>query len=760
MNRFPLLLRCHLPRPGKHKPRSAQQQLLRQHTGRRKRRLSTTAIPSVSSSAVACDGNKRVEAFCGGFRSNGSRSRSPRSHPARIFHCRSYSRSHFARLSSNNSDEHGTGGGALRIDYDTDTNTNTNTDTDSRREETDPEWKRDWQRLNELLGEPPDISSNKNKNKNTNANANVNVNPFRHREYQNVWTRSRTAAANSNNYNGDRDREESGASASASTSTELVPLEFRPKLDRQSRFLLQLLQNLYQVGLTHTVDRVTTERCNALLEQLANATALGDGEEEDHNDNGNGNNNNNNSFSPRLDHWQRVERARAILEGMELFVPLLRNHGSAIPTELPVPSYDSYSHVLKLYGSIPGGSDRETQRDANGQQPRLPWLEAAHPLRARAIAERLDNLDFFRSLVGRPSTSWHWNQVLACHAAAGPRANRPVATATLLYELANANANSTANSTASSNANANGTANSNSRSNSTARHRKTDAISFAHALRSCQDESALEDYHYYDYYDEAQNASGESGTARPNEAKEREDFVRLALAVAKRVWKGLVKEQQQQRQQQHSKGSINNQHRRDHLSGLLDEPGSGTHGTHGTQQSFLLINSFHCLHMLRVGRNFATLRALAKDDDTIGDRHHEWMKEAWNACIEHQVVNVHVLQEVMYQGAVLFGEDENDRNSNESSSSSAGGDAALDWVRAIVWSPKSSSSSSSSLPTADWETQVLPRLTAVRDKHQHQQQTQHNPRGKRTPESIYASTIQQTRELMRFLPSGWRIRAD
>eukprot|EP00537_Pseudo-nitzschia_pungens_P016860 CAMPEP_0172409566 /NCGR_PEP_ID=MMETSP1061-20121228/76430_1 /TAXON_ID=37318 /ORGANISM="Pseudo-nitzschia pungens, Strain cf. pungens" /LENGTH=815 /DNA_ID=CAMNT_0013145721 /DNA_START=832 /DNA_END=3280 /DNA_ORIENTATION=+ len=787
---------------------------------RGKRRLSTGCpFPSVSSISGEC-----TETLGRDFRSN----HAPRVPPSRS-HRRSYSATpcrHDIDI-----DEHGTGtgmGDASRI--------RTDSSLDFR-DKSDPEWETDRQQLDELLLGVP-----------IKRNNGEGANPFRHREYQNVWKASRTKRNSSNN-NNNNDKDD------WYPPTALVPLEFRPRLDRHSRFLLQLLQNLYQVGLTHTHDRVTTERCNAMLEKLANPN--------DDNDN---DRDGNAEFSPFVDHWQRVERARAILECMELFVPL-RKRGSIIPVDLPVPSHDSYSRILGLYGTnppsvaTPRGSSHES---VSVSAQRCRKLESEAPMHARAIVERLDRRigdvsDY--SLVG-PCTSWHWNQVLACHASAASRPNRPVETATLLYELANGNAN-TKNSTSS----------------------KTDAVSFAHALRACRDESALEDYEAHRSGDgsatitrsrkeqeafanlalavarrvwkgleteheqqlthsqsqsqsQSQSTDDRSENENENESvrirfrnpvvfsnqlkdlsssppdtvvttkvapagdttnetrtdpsnparahrsgdgsatitrsrKEQEAFANLALAVARRVWKGLETEHEQQLT--HSQSQSQSQStRRDHLSDLLDEnPVYNNNSSSSSSNSEGLLNSFHFLHMLRVGRNFATLRRCSaareidNDNDnedhhettaTIHDRHRDWMTEVMGKCIEHQAVNIHVLQEVMYQGAVVLGEEEHPRGV-----SSAKTETALDWVRVIVLDSLSSSlksSSSSSIPVANWEMEILPRLLSVRQKQQQQQQQQLDPRARRKLELVYARTIQQSRELLRFLPSNWRIRAE
>mmetsp|Transcript_4125 Transcript_4125/g.8912 ORF Transcript_4125/g.8912 Transcript_4125/m.8912 type:complete len:89 (-) Transcript_4125:11-277(-) len=82
------------------------------------------------------------------------------------------------------------------------------------------------------------------------------------------------------------------------------------------------------------------------------------------------------------------------------------------------------------------------------------------------------------------------------------------------------------------------------------------------------------------------------------------------------------------------------------------------------------------MHMLRVGRNFATLLSLARKSRferesereseirRLKTRHEEWMRGVFGECVRHQKVNIHVLQEIMYQGAVLLVDDGNDDNGN------------------------------------------------------------------------------------------------
>merc|ERR1712194_287100 len=68
--------------------------------------------------------------------------------------------------------------------------------------------------------------------------------------------------------------------------------------------------------------------------------------------------NNSNSMID-IDHWQRTERARSILECMEMYVPLeeQKNYNTpggtqTIPMiELPIPTHETYLTLLKMYAS-------------------------------------------------------------------------------------------------------------------------------------------------------------------------------------------------------------------------------------------------------------------------------------------------------------------------------------------------------------------------------------------------------------------------
>lgn len=192
-------------------------------------------------------------------------------------------------------------------------------------------------------------------------------------------------------------------------SGDIEPLLFNPILDRQSRLVLELLQNLYQVGLTQTSDRVTTQRANALILQLYNDSP---------------------DRQSAASMWQRAERARAILEAMELFEELRGTDGLPIP--LPLPTHETYWNVLRLYSSkfLHGSRERNA------------------PQRCLDILQRMKDS---QRLEFHP-TSLHWNQVLCAYANSNFE-QRPLKAAQLLYQLDEQGL--------------------------------TDASSFAHALRCC-----------------------------------------------------------------------------------------------------------------------------------------------------------------------------------------------------------------------------------------------------------------------------------
>jgi hypothetical protein len=171
----------------------------------------------------------------------------------------------------------------------------------------------------------------------------------------------------------------------------LHPLDI-PQLDRESRFVLQLLQDMYHIGLTKTTDRVTTERCRRILTRLAEESS---------------------SSNTSKIALQTAKRADAILQAMELFLDLQRRYETTpLPLPLPVPNYESYWTVLRLYAS----------KFVNGTKE--------IPLRCHEIVSTMQESG---QLELQP-TSVHWNQVLCAWANCDDK-ERSIHAAQLLQSL-------------------------------------------------------------------------------------------------------------------------------------------------------------------------------------------------------------------------------------------------------------------------------------------------------------------------------------
>jgi hypothetical protein len=571
------------------------------------------------------------------------------------------------------------------------------------------------------------------------------------------------------------------------TPLHLFPLDSDKRLDRQSRFVLELLQTLQQVGLTNTSDRVTTERCNAILKRLATPQENNTRDRDDNaetpdddsrdksgeSDRARGkqkrfNNPADKDVASMVDQWQRIERARAILDSMESYVLLQKNSRSQIPTELPVPSHETYFTLLKLYSSAKQLSGKDLDRfkttSSENNTYAIALLEAANdaPFEAKAIVERMEA----SGKLALVPTSLHWNQVLSCHANAIRRPNRPLEAATLLYKLLQAQQDTISGFGGDGDGilqNADGT----NRSKST-----TEASSFAHVLRSCADGSALEDYETH-----------RSGA--PSKAflrKEKEAFAKLALAVAQRVWKGLQQEQELERETTLTAETPPSK-RQDHLSGLLDDDegdfvsdsvSTDANPSSSSHRDAIAMNSHHFVHMLRAGRNFATLFSLEqqkreKDQPTentagrklleLRQRHEEWMLRVFRECSQHQKVNIHVLQEVMYQGAVLLLEDSSSDGNDSTTEQDSDADDILDWVgRIVLPSADATAAEDVARVRSRWDTEIVPSLLESKAKQELSSRSSH--RSRRRLESVYTSTIHQTRILLRCLPSRWSAKAD
>ncbi|OEU12527.1 hypothetical protein FRACYDRAFT_243779 [Fragilariopsis cylindrus CCMP1102] len=623
--------------------------------------------------------------------------------------------------------------------------------------------------------------------------------------YQNVWTSTTT-----NNKNG----------SNSNSVLSLLPLSYSDKrLDRQSRFLLQLLQTLYDVGLTNTSDRVTTERCNAIINRLASTVAVAvattktktasSSSSSDDDDDSNANarsasakedNTKNNTI---MDHWQRVERARSILECMEIYLPLSLS-GQKFPMELPIPNHKTYFSILRMYSS----GKQLSSYDANAiislsedttTQTQIQTMNNA-PLEAVQIVKRMEESNQL-SLI---PTSMHWNQVLSCYANSIRRPNRPLEAAKLLYELLSQKQNNTH---ISDNDNDRGSTRITSKS-------LVDGSSFSHTLRCCVNESALEEY-------ERSSTSTSSGKNKllldqNTSMKEKEKYAKLALGVAQRVWSGL--KQQQDESLNPNKTTIglivgdniatDQINGDDSLSSLSSSSATTTAAAAAADNKTSIIgatataatastntnvtvemNSFHFVHMIRVARNFATLLLIAEleqkqktntvdtDIDTSTDidnniiteirqRHEEWIQTKIQECIQKQKVNIYILQEIMYQGEIMNvnhhnkhrNENENDGTSNNNDDNDNDEDKSFEWIKRVMIMPSSSSSLGNSLSSnilhgmnMKWDKEILPALVIESNKKKKKKTKKNN---------TYATVIQQTRILFKYIPSQWISKAD
>ena len=173
----------------------------------------------------------------------------------------------------------------------------------------------------------------------------------------------------------------------------LHPLDI-PQLDRESRFVLQLLQDMYHIGLTKASDRVTMERCRRILTRLAEESES--------------------TRSTKIA-LQTAKRADAILQAMELFLDLQRQYETTslpLPRPLPVPNYECYWTVLRLYASKLVHGTKEI------------------PLRCHEIVSAMQESG---QLELQPTTV-HWNQVLCAWANSNDK-ERSIQAAQLLQSL-------------------------------------------------------------------------------------------------------------------------------------------------------------------------------------------------------------------------------------------------------------------------------------------------------------------------------------
>jgi hypothetical protein len=175
-------------------------------------------------------------------------------------------------------------------------------------------------------------------------------------------------------------------------SDDIEPLDGAPVLDGHSRMVLDLLNKMYQIGLTKTNDRVTTERVHSILQQLEDWPAK--------------------MTSESI--WQRAERGRVLLEAMEKFEEF--RDAQHLPLPLPLPTHETYWRVLRMYSS----------KFLSG------WTSKNHdvPSICRGIVQRMQD----SGRLELQPTILDWNQVLSAHANSN-KDKRPLQAAELLYEL-------------------------------------------------------------------------------------------------------------------------------------------------------------------------------------------------------------------------------------------------------------------------------------------------------------------------------------
>ena len=197
-------------------------------------------------------------------------------------------------------------------------------------------------------------------------------------------------------------------------SVSLAPLD-HIVWDNQSRFILQLLRDMFNISLTRRGDRITTERCNAMIKKLLDdSNFILDGD-------------NRGAAQPSHLIEQRALRAHAILRSMELFLPLQERYQNVkLPVALPVPNHETYWNVLKLYASRFLHGDRDI------------------PLTCLAIVERMEELYLSSSSMSSPLVKkhrselkpgvLHYNLVL-CAWGNSKDPRRPLEAAKLLQQL-------------------------------------------------------------------------------------------------------------------------------------------------------------------------------------------------------------------------------------------------------------------------------------------------------------------------------------
>ncbi|CAJ1931010.1 unnamed protein product [Cylindrotheca closterium] len=367
----------------------------------------------------------------------------------------------------------------------------------------------------------------------------------------------------------------------------LPPIDYDIRLDRQTRFLLQLLKEKRMHGLRNprfhrksVPETLTTEKCHYWLQQLAATTAAAT------------ESNNNVGISTLSDQcWQRAERARLILEHMEAIADDFRqschrrnqrqddaeaatwhmngmhreNRSSLSPlTEssrtLPLPTSETYMLVLKLYAtkylhgevSVPETCRAIVERM---QQNALVTFDAdvkegeEDGQITGKTSQKTANQGHIVSSLSPVPTTQHWNQVIIAWAnSMDPK--RPIHAAQIAHALDEQG--------------------------------MADASTFSHALRACV------------------SLDSRQQVATP-------EFIQLALPVAQKLQNGLLARQLQNR----------------------EDPKK------------VPLEAFHIVHLLRVARNLLPSR---KEQQELRN---EMIRNTWQMATSLQKINVHVVQELL-----------------------------------------------------------------------------------------------------------------
>jgi hypothetical protein len=156
----------------------------------------------------------------------------------------------------------------------------------------------------------------------------------------------------------------------------LPSLKDCPQLDNPTRYLIQLLQDVYDG--TAEAERPTTESCNRAIQQLSDEALL---LVVDHHD------------EPRQK-LPFLQRATAILRHMELFFDFPTKHRLAY--QLPFPNNQTYLGVLKMYA--------ECSRDLSAEDG---------PQKCQQIVEKMQQYYDESGVLDLKPNVVHWNQVLA-----------------------------------------------------------------------------------------------------------------------------------------------------------------------------------------------------------------------------------------------------------------------------------------------------------------------------------------------------------